>query len=192
MESNRTRIGYRTDAGTKQRLTEYADQNHRKINNVITEAVREYLDSKQPTDPTEASAQRLEKELVRVEEGIVKLEGTKGEAGLKGEHMHALREDLENELYPELKGDWKAIRRKAIEDFTDGKLTGPQSELQLIAVCRLGSDLKELKEKQEELTQKLNSLYKDLGGSEQVKGEAAGEKPQLGTQENTDSHVLGS
>jgi hypothetical protein len=192
MESRRTRVEFRTDAETRQRLTEYIDQSHRKLSDVATEAMRAYLDSKQPDNPAEAEAKRLERTLSEWENKYEKLNNQKGVGGLNDDGAFYLADFLSSEAYKDLNGDWQKIRLRFLEDFNSDprpgwmRQWGITEESQIIDVCRLASDLHEAKVKRDELRQRLNTLYRTLGRGEQVKEEAATEKPKLKTSGNSE------
>jgi hypothetical protein len=187
MESRRTRVEFRTDAETRQRLTEYIDQSHRKLSDVATEAMREYLDSKQPANPAEATVKRLEKELEDCGAKFEKLQKLKGVGGLNEDDAFYLADFLSSEAYKDLNEDWQKIRLRFLEDFNSDprpgwiRQWGITEESQIIDVCRLAFDLREARVKRDELRQRLNTLYRTLGRGEQVKEEAATEKPKLET-----------
>jgi hypothetical protein len=117
----------------------------------------------------------LEKQLRRCEDEYAKRNSQKGVAGMNGDDAFYFAAFLVDEAYKALGEDWQKIRFQGLQDFHSDpqpgwvREWGIKSELQIIEVCRLASDLHELKQKRGELTQKLNSLYKNLGEIQQVK-----------------------
>jgi len=166
-DSSQSRINYRIPTDLKQRLLDFAEAQGRQVNDVLNELVRKLLETDDKQDPSEVEARHLEEQLRETENRIVKLADIKNLAGLNGDAAYYFAAFLEDAPYVGLKGDWHAIRFKALEDFRSGsaewvKKWNIQSESQLIEVCRIASDLKELRAKHEELKRHLNVIYKRL------------------------------
>jgi hypothetical protein len=170
MESTRrARIEYRTSDENKEQLRQYAEDQGKPVNDILDELVQERLEAEQPADSTEALARRLEKQLKKCEDEFAKRSNEKGVAGMKDDSVYYFAAFLVDEAYKGLNADWQKIRFQALQDFHADpqpawvRQWGIKSQLQIIEVCRLASDLKELASKRKELTQKLNSLYRNLG-----------------------------
>jgi hypothetical protein len=110
-------IEYRTDTETKERLTDFSEQNGRKVSDVINEAVHQYLNSQQPDEASEVSVTGLEKQLRRYEDKYTKRSNEKDLAGMKGDEAYYFAAILVDEPYKALNGDWQKIRFQALQDF---------------------------------------------------------------------------
>jgi hypothetical protein len=172
----RARIEYRTSADLKQRLVDYAQDHDTTINEVLDGLVRERLEQEGKQDPTETEAKRFEKALRECEDKLMQLEKSKNVASMKDDEAFYFAAFLEDEPYKTLNGDWQRIRFQALEDYRSKsppswvRKWDIKSDLQIIEVCRLATELLELRAKRVELRQKLNRLYKGLGQETEVKG----------------------
>jgi hypothetical protein len=192
MESKRSRIEYKTSEERRTWLREYAQSQHKRVNEILDSWVDEHRDSEQPDNPTEAEAKRLEKALSEWENKYEKLNNQKGVGGLNDDDAFYFADFLSSEAYKDLNGDWQKIRLRFLEDFNSDprpgwmRQWGITEESQIIDVCRQASDLHEAKVKRDELRLQLNTLYRTLGRGEQAKGEAANGKSQPETPGNSE------
>lgn len=140
-------------------VTEYTTGAGKEIGELVQGVLEEYR--QKATGKSPSLEEKLERRLAKVDEELGELEDEKNRANMRSRTVANI---LGYRVYADLRQNFPKVRLRALQDFRQSKPAWAKqfqvkSEAEIIAACRMGAKLLELRAERNDLEARLGTLY---------------------------------